>query len=401
MAIIMRSVKNGKDRAGHLTGQPGVVYDVRVKYKYQEQWKTHVRRGFPSQDAALRYEKQARLSYCGGTGKCQEHQGIPLYTYLMRWLDNSQGRLRANSYNSYFGLIKNHIEPAIGGIIINDLNSSILDTFYGGLAQNGMASTSIQTIHRILSSSLEQARKQGFLVSNPCKDISFRFGQSDHVPTVYTIGQVAALLTKAIGEWRLIFVLASLFGLRISEILGLHWSDINSEERIISIQGQLPCDANKFSSMEIRQAPLKSKGRVLRIPYCTWHFFEEERDRKQTQMAEQMCYDSGFVVCHANGHPKTRQSVFMAYQRMLSQWELPKGTFHDLRHTAATNMCNLGGDLPSISYILGHSIKRTSAMLGSDEPLSTITAEYIHPNCDSTLKILTAYHEAVLREYDR
>ena len=60
-------------------------------------------------------------------------------------------------------------------------------------------------------------------------------------PKPYSFEEMGQLLALTIGtEWELIVVLGGLYGLRLNEILGLRWSDMDNEMETFSVVGQLP-----------------------------------------------------------------------------------------------------------------------------------------------------------------
>lgn len=77
---------------------------------------------------------------------------------------------------------------------------------------------------------------------------------------------------------------------------------------------------------------------------------------------------------------------------------MPHIRFHDLRHTAATNMHELTGDFYTVAQILGHSLKGIGNQLGISANLDTVTARYVDVRLNRKLAVLNAYHEAVLGE---
>ena len=56
MAITERTVQNKRNSTGELTGKPGTVYDVNIKYKSNGKQKTHSKKGFTTKKEALQYE---------------------------------------------------------------------------------------------------------------------------------------------------------------------------------------------------------------------------------------------------------------------------------------------------------------------------------------------------------
>ncbi len=60
MAIQERTVRNKRNAFGELTGKPGTVYDVNVKYKSKGMTKTYSRKGFSTKREARQHEAEMK-----------------------------------------------------------------------------------------------------------------------------------------------------------------------------------------------------------------------------------------------------------------------------------------------------------------------------------------------------
>ena len=72
--------------------------------------------------------------------------------------------------------------------------------------------------------------------------------------------------------------------------------------------------------------------------------------------------------------------------------------FHDLRHTAATNMHQLTGDFYTVGKILGHSLKGVGIQLGISTNLEATTAQYVDVRLDRIRVVLQTYHNEIFPE---
>ena len=77
---------------------------------------------------------------------------------------------------------------------------------------------------------------------------------------------------------------------------------------------------------------------------------------------------------------------------MLRHLEMPHIRFHDLRHSAATNMHQLTGDFYTVGEILGHTLKGIGISLGISTNLEAVTAQYVDVRLDRKRTVLDAYH---------
>jgi len=67
--------------------------------------------------------------------------------------------------------------------------------------------------------------------SNPVRNIITRFGKQGKTPDPYTVQQMQQLIGNVLGtEWEMMVILGGMYGLRISEILGLRWDNVDMEK---------------------------------------------------------------------------------------------------------------------------------------------------------------------------
>lgn len=94
-------------------------------------------------------------------------------------------------------------------------------------------------------------------------------------------------------EWELIVVLAGLYGLRLGEIMGLRWRNIDLSGLSFSVVEQLPFRLPTTTSMISEMAPVKSSERTLPITDSTKIYFERHRElqneQKHLAAASQRC----------------------------------------------------------------------------------------------------------------
>lgn len=84
-----------------------------------------------------------------------------------------------------------------------------------------------------------------------------------------------------------------------------------------------------------------------------------------------------------------------SFGKMLEDVGLPRIRFHDLRHSAATNMHQLTGDFYTVGEILGHTLKGIGMSLGISTNLEAVTAQYVDVRLERKKAVLEAYHKAL------
>jgi integrase len=315
--------------------------------------------------------------------------------------------LRPSTYESYKGIINNHIIPNIGHISIKDISPAMLDDIFKKMYEKGLSQTTARNTHRVLSVSLEGARKYRYIEHNPARDVLTKFGQQGKTPDPYTVQQMQQLMGHISGtEWELPVMLGGMYGLRLSEILGLRWQNVDMEKGTFGVVEQLPFRLPAGTTIVEQMAAVKGKGadnageRILPIteatlPYFLRHIELQERQREHTINGGGTYYENDIVVARANGAPHRRDQVSSNFGQMLRRSDMPYIRFHDLRHTAATNMHQLTGDFFTVGMILGHSLKGAGIQLGLSTKLDAVTAQYVDVRLERKKEVLGAYHNVL------
>ncbi|MFT8889953.1 MAG: site-specific integrase [Ethanoligenens sp.] len=406
MAICTREVKNKRDSKGKLTGRSGTVYDVAIKYKTANGYKSYMKRGFPTHQEAAVFEAEMKVKLAGHTSiiktlSAQNKQ--TLKEFLLTWIDKyGNANLRPSTLAGYTSNIKNHINPNIGHHRLKDVTPELLDNLYGKLFNEGLSNSSVRYCHRILSVAFESAKKYKYIESNPAHDVITKFSASAKTPDPYTVQQMQVLMANILGtEWEMIVALGGLYGLRISEVIGLRWKNVDLENKTFRVREQLPFNLPPGTvKLPDELAPVKSKERKLPITDVALPFFLRQQklqiqQKELASLAGNKYYDNRLVVAKANGSPYKRDSVSERFGTLLKRLNLPHIRFHDLRHTAATNMHQLTGDFYTVGEILGHSLKAMGNELGMTANFDTVTARYVDVRMERKQAVLDTYHKAV------
>ncbi|MDC1006009.1 tyrosine recombinase XerC [Opitutales bacterium] len=127
-------------------------------------------------------------------------------------------------------------------------------------------------------------------------------------------------------------------GLRVSELIGINYGDINPIDGSVKVVGK----GNKQRICPIGQKPLKTLEQ-FRIQYT--------KDSSP----------GAPVIINKNGSRLSIRSVQLLLKKYLKSAELPIDlTPHKMRHSFATHLLNNGADLRAVQELLGHSSLSTT-----------------------------------------
>lgn len=176
-----------------------------------------------------------------------------------------------------------------------------------------------------------------------------------------------------IGEGRsgvLPILISILTGMRIGETLGLQWGDIDWTRNIIIVRRNVvkAYDPETKSDRYFVGTP-KTKQGFREIPMLP------VLRRVLREIGGKTPITNYFVVGNSE-EAKAHNTVRETYSRFLKRHNLPKINFHGLRHTYATLLVESGGDIKTISTLLGHS------------KVSLTLDLYVHPSIDSKRKAM-------------
>lgn len=270
--------------------------------------------------------------------------------FLDRWLeDAAKPTIRATTHACYKGIIGNHIKPKIGGMKLAGLSPVHVQALYAEMERGGASGYTRKQAHAVLHRALKQALKWGLVARNSCDAVDPPAVVKSKMHTL-SADQVAKLFEAAIGErLEALYVVAVGTGLRLGELFGLQWPDVDLEAGMINVQRSLSEVNGRLTLGEPKTA--KSR-RQVDLPQEVVDALHAHRKRMLVEGHAAVEY----VFCNSIGGP-LRRSHFHAqhYKPLLAKAGLPAIRFHDLRHTSATLLLSAGVHPKVVQERLGHS----------------------------------------------
>lgn len=278
-----------------------------------------------------------------------------------RWVD-SRTDVGRNQRQQYRWAAR-HINGGIGAISVERLDRDDIAKWLSGLAEGGQLSRrSIQIVRMTLRAALAAAVDAGDLRRNVAtrvpmpRDVARQPRSKD--ADAWDDEQLDRFLIAVGGHrWGGPMRLEALYGLRRSELLALHWSDVDLHKRIVSIDaglvevdGELVWSDGK-NARSRRRIPVDIETRGALISH-------RERQREERDRARELWRDNDLVVATQLGGPVRPRNYSHTLDRLVARAEVPRLTSHGLRHTAATHMVANASDLGEVraaAEILGHS----------------------------------------------
>ena len=241
----------------------------------------------------------------------------------------------------------------------------------------------LQKYHRLISTVLEQAVKEGLVPFNVAARATLP--KAEHKDVNYFQPEQVAAIREALEQepmkWKTLVHLLLITGARRGEVLGLKWDKVDFEGNRIFICNNIlyRADVGIYESSpkterSRRYVALPTETMQLLRRYRAWQ--AEERLRLGEYYQNQ-----GFVFAQDNGNPMHPDSVTNWLKKFSRRHDLPHINPHAFRHTMASMLYFNGVDSVSISKRLGHAQVSTTANIyahvleGADQRNADILSE--------------------------
>lgn len=291
-------------------------------------------------------------------------QELDLSHWLEYWMDSIVRPNRAETtVYAYQKIIDNHIDPALGTVPLKRLTPKMVQEYYTETQRaNGLSSNTMRRHHDLLSSALRSAVRQDVILSSPMERV-----EPPRVRTTesyfYNNQELKLLYQKIEGNiLELAVKLAGSLGMRREEICGLKWENVDLHRHLVLIR-----EARTAYGATIVQKETKNRSsvRTLYLPDEVYLLLEQEQARQQQERCLQdLEYNpTDHVILDAKGMPYSPNALSLAFTRFVKKNDLPRLTFHGLRHTFATIASCQGASLFDIGKALGHSTPATTGRI--------------------------------------
>lgn len=294
-----------------------------------------------------------------------EPMNLLLSQHVFQWLNADRPNIAVTTYDQYVNILNKHIGPYFDsrGITVSKLTAGDLEDYYAYKVANGLSPNSVIKHHAVIRTALQWGVKHRYIRENVADFAQKPAHVKYHGQEPYTVQEVALLLQNTASEPIAVPIfLASFYGLRRSEALGLRWSAIDFEKGTISIATTVVREKHGDEIRTVvRDNTTKSESSMRTLPLCTYTYqYFLNLWQKQTYQKKLCgnCYDTryqDFVCVDAMGTLLQPDFITHKFPQILDKYGMRQIRFHDLRHSCATIMLYLGYTLKDIQTWLGHS----------------------------------------------
>lgn len=264
------------------------------------------------------------------------------------WLQISRTRVKLSTLANYRMKVEKHIIPAFGGSLCHELTSKSANAFVQSKLSSGLSPRYVTDIIVLLKSIFKYGRQE-YGISNPFENVVLPKCAKSEVRLLSAAEQekLKSYLNQHRNNLSLGITLAHAMGLRIGEVCGLMWSDIDFEKRILTVSRTVQRVAvhNGRNKTEIIVMPPKSATSVREIPIPDGVF---------TLLQEFRSTDGHYVLSDTIRPVEPRKLQYF-FAKTLKNAGLSSVRFHSLRHAFAGAAIAAGFDVKTLSEILRHS----------------------------------------------
>ena len=320
------------------------------------------------------------------SGVSWESNKITVRELIERYL--SLKKVRITTEQKYRYLINMLDKIQILDIPIKDIKTSLAKQYMITLSNMGYSYGTVQNAKTLLKPAFQMAVEDDYIVKNPFlftlsniieNDSKQRFSMSEEEVSHYIE------FISNHGWFRHIYddvVILLNTGMRVSELYGLTFKDVDIKNRRINVNKQLHRIEGKYVVL-----PPKSKAgnRILAMNDATRKAFMNKRTEVRPKVEYVIDGYTGFVFINHLGFPKTRRNLEGSMREVrkkhieLGLGELPQITPHVLRHTFCSRMVEKGMNVKTLQLVMGHS------------DISTTLDVYTHKKPDDVAKEMEQY----------
>lgn len=299
------------------------------------------------------------------------------------WCDLKRG-LKDNTFQNYKYMYNMFVRSSFGKLRITAVKKSDVKRFYNTLADEKILTiATIDNIHTVLHQVFDLAVDDDYIRINPTDHMLKELKQSHNFETVkrkaLTVAEQKLFIDflrdhPQYHHWYPVFAVMLGTGMRVGEIVGLRWCDIDLDKKLIDINHTLVYynhGDGKGCSFSINTPKTKAGERIIpMLDFVKEAFLLEKKYQKEIGLycrATVDCY-TDFIFINRFGDVQHQGTLNKAIRRIIRDCNdevllrgetdpvlLPKFSCHSLRHTFTTRLCESGVNVKVIQDVLGHA----------------------------------------------
>lgn len=290
------------------------------------------------------------------------------------WLFAVVNRVKESSLANYKAKFEKHILPVFGDIPCETLLAGRINEFVNKKLADGLSASYVRDIITVFKSMLRYAQEEySFKLS--LKNVVLPKTEKKQIEKINNIHQehLISYLKSNMSLTALGILLSLCMGLRIGELCGLKWEDVDFRHKILhirrTVQRITSTNGDKKTKIVVSAPKSASSFRDITIPDILIKYFEAFQNNAD-------CF-----ILSGTEKPVEQRTMQYRYKKILQSAEIEYCNYHCLRHTFATNCAEKGFDVKTLSTILGHST------------VTLTLNRYVHPERSHERKMMNSMYK--------
>lgn len=301
------------------------------------------------------------------------------------WCQLKRG-IKDSTFKNYIYMYEMFVKPVFGKNKITMVKKSDIRRFYNSLADGKVLKiATIDNVHNVLYQVFQVATDDNIIRANPTigmlKELKLSHGFEREKKRALTVEQQKLFFDFMLKDpknqhWYPVFYIMANTGMRVGEITGLRWCDIDLEEGIINVNHTLVYYNHRDEKgcyFSINTPKTKAGVREIPMTDGVKEAFLMEKEYQEKAEIKSVSHVDGyddFIFINRYGMVQNQGNLNKAINRIMRDCNdeilekygadsnpvlLPHFSCHILRHTFATRLCESGINLKVIQSVLGHA----------------------------------------------
>lgn len=277
------------------------------------------------------------------------------------WKQSVRYVIKDSTFSNYEAILKNQLLPQLGDIQIRKLTNSRIMQLIQRKKEQGLSAGTIHVTLSVLRNVLNFAAKKGIYTAEPiCYPHISASGKEVKIMSLTDYQKLENFLLTNMNEFHFGLLLCMHTGIRVGELSGLRWGDIDFAQRKIRIQRTV---------LRIKNLDHTANPNTGKVPKTILYIGppKTEQSNREIPLPDKLLFharrfqgkDSAYIL---SGTEKCMEPriIQRRYAALLKTCEIPPIKIHALRHQFSCRWVEHGFDTKSLSEILGHTSVRTT-----------------------------------------
>ncbi len=284
---------------------------------------------------------------------CPTNQGLrkPQTTltfgdFARKWEDAILPTYRSSSRYFYRNILRTHLLPKFASCRLCDIKGPDVQMFLNQKAQR-YAPSVLHHIRATLSRIYATAKEWGYVESNPASGVRLPQSRAVRPKIIFEPSDLEKIIESLKEPYRTMILVAAVTGMRISELLGLKWSDVDFERRLLHVR-------RAYYRGEFGPPKNRASERVIPLaPGILYALVSLKSDVRRSSL--------DLVFPNAAGNPYEAGALLnRVLYPTLASLGLPKTGWRAFRRSAATALSEMREPVRTTQQVLGHSSPHTT-----------------------------------------